>query len=239
MNAKADEYVAVFGITQEGETIADCSRKMAARVKEFTEALKALGIGDDDLFLDFVAQTKLYGFEMTGEIAREQLVGFELKKNLSVHFSDRDRLEDLVVAAARSEIHDLIKVDYIVKDADRIREMLMKEASRVIKRKSARYEELLGIKLQPPAQIYAERHATHYPSDLYDSYTAAETERISVPPGWDRSEIHHARKIQTHFFHGLDGNGFDHVINPIILEPVVQFTLYLKVKYEVEQSRAH
>jgi hypothetical protein len=26
------------------------------------------------------------------------------------------------------------------------------------------------------------------------------------------------------------------VINPVVIEPVVQFTLYLRVKYEVEQS---
>jgi hypothetical protein len=28
------------------------------------------------------------------------------------------------------------------------------------------------------------------------------------------------------------------VINPVMLEPVVQFTLYLKVKYEVQQIKA-
>ena len=28
------------------------------------------------------------------------------------------------------------------------------------------------------------------------------------------------------------------MINPVIIEPVVQFTLYLKVKYEVEQIKA-
>jgi hypothetical protein len=28
------------------------------------------------------------------------------------------------------------------------------------------------------------------------------------------------------------------VINPVVIEPVVQFTLYLKVKYEVERAKA-
>ena len=35
------------------------------------------------------------------------------------------------------------------------------------------------------------------------------------------------------FFNALDGNGFDKVVNPVVIEPVVQFTLYLKVKYDV------
>ena len=39
-------------------------------------------------------------------------------------------------------------------------------------------------------------------------------------------------------FNGLDGDGFDQVINPVVIEPVVQFTLYLKVKYEVEQMKS-
>ena len=39
-------------------------------------------------------------------------------------------------------------------------------------------------------------------------------------------------------FNGLSGDGFDQVINPVVLEPVVQFTLHLKVKYEVEQIKA-
>ncbi|MBC8063533.1 MAG: hypothetical protein H7Y17_01785, partial [Chlorobia bacterium] len=29
----------------------------------------------------------------------------------------------------------------------------------------------------------------------------------------------------------LDAKSFDHVLNSVVVEPVVQFTLYLKVKY--------
>ena len=47
MNVKADEYVVVFGIAQEGETLAECSGKMDATVKAFAADLKPLGIGGD------------------------------------------------------------------------------------------------------------------------------------------------------------------------------------------------
>jgi uncharacterized protein YggE len=238
MNVKADEYVAVFGIAQEGETVADCSRKMEAVVREFTEALKALGIVEDDLFLDFVTQVKVYGFEVTGDIAREKLVGFELKKNLAIHYKDRALVDKLVVAAARSKIDDLIKVDYVVKDVEAIHDRLMDEASKVVKRKMARYENLLGIKLQPPAQVFAEKHGAFYPSGMYDSYTAAESEEIGTAMIRQKYTVQSARKGRTMVFNGLDGNGFDAVINPVIIEPVVQFTLHLKVKYEVEQIKA-
>ncbi len=238
MNVKADEYVAVFGISEEGENVAECGRKVAATVKGFSDDLKDLGVGGDRVFVDFVAQNKIYGFEIAGDLAREKLVGFELKKNVSIHYHDRDLLDKLVVAAARSQIFDLIKVDYVVHDINAVQDKLMDEAARIIKQKSARYERLLGIKLQPPAQIYAERPAIHYPTRMYDSYTAQESEQVNA--GYDRQKIitQAARKGRTFFYNGLDGDGFDAVINPVVIEPVVQFTLYLKVKYEVEPVKA-
>jgi hypothetical protein len=48
--------------------------------------------------------------------------------------------------------------------------------------------------------------------------------------------VQRARKSRTFFFNPLNADGFDAVINPIVIEPVVQFTLYLRVKYEVEQG---
>jgi uncharacterized protein YggE len=238
MNVKAEEYVAAFAIKEEAETVAECSRKMEATVGELTGALKELGIGEDDLFLDFVAQTQLYGYEVAEDVAREKLVGFELKKNLSVHFRDKALLDKLVVAAARSKVYDLIKVDYVVEDSEGIQGKLMEEASRVVKRKAARYEELLGIELGPARQVYAERPAVHYPGELYDSYTAAESSEVVAPPDSRRFAIQAARKSRTFYYNGLDGDGFDSVINPVVIEPPVQFTLYLKVRYATEPRKA-
>jgi uncharacterized protein YggE len=238
MNVKADEFVAVFGLSQEGETVAECNLKMAAVVEEFTGALLAMKIAEEDLDLDFVTQTKIYGFEVAGDLAKEKLVGFELKKNLSIHYRDRSLIDQLVVTAARFQIYDLIKVDYIVKDVNLMQDKLMSAATKVIEQKAARYNKLLGIKLVPPAQVFAEIPAVYYPTEMYDSYTAVETEQIDGPPDRQRFTVQRARKGTTFVFNGLSGDGFDQVINPVVIEPVVQFTLYLKVKYEVEQIKA-
>jgi len=237
MNVKADLYVAIFSITQEGANVLDCSQKMDGAIKVFSDELKLLGIGPADLFVDLVVQNKVYGYEVSGEIAREKLTGFELKKNVSVHYRSRELLDRLMLAAAKAQIFDLVKVDYIVKDTDRIQERLMDEAARIIKRKVNRYERLLGIKLAAPAQVYAERPAIHYPTDLYDSYTAYESENIDASLR-QRLTTRSARKSRSFFFSGLDGSGFDQVINPLVVEPVVQFTLYLKLRYETDQTKA-
>jgi hypothetical protein len=48
----------------------------------------------------------------------------------------------LVIAASHSNIFDLIKVDYLVKDTNNIQNKLREEAARVIKDKVGRYEQL-------------------------------------------------------------------------------------------------
>ena len=237
MNVPADEYVAVFGIVQEGETVAECGRKTEAAIKQFGDELKTLGVADEARFVDFVAQNKVYDYEINGDVAREKLVGFELKKNVSIHYKDKSLLEKLVVAASHAQVFDLIKVDYIVLQTERIQERLMEEAGRVVKRKASRYEKLLDVKLVP-TQVYAEKPATYFPTAMYDSFSAFEAEQIGSAPRRDRLTTQTARKSRTFFYNGLDADGFDAVVNPVLLEPVVQFTLYLKVKYEVKPPKA-
>jgi uncharacterized protein YggE len=207
---------------------------MDAIVSEFSGQLKQLGITSDDVFVDFAAQNKIYGFQVTGTIAKERLVGFELKKNVAIHYKDKLLLDKLVIAASKSKIFDLIKVDYVVRDAPAIQGKLMDDAAQVIKQKAAMYEKLLGIKLQPPVQVYAEKPSIYFPTEMYDSYAASESEEMSSDSDRQKYTIQGARKSRTFFFNGLNADGFDHVTNPIVIEPVVQFTLYLKVKYEIE-----
>lgn len=233
MNVKADEYVAVFGISHEGATVQEAGEKMSANIAEFTKALKVLHVRDSDIYVDFITQPKIYGYELTESSAKEKLAGFELKKTVSIHYSDRDLIDKLVVAAANAQIYDLIKVDYVVKDIGAVQDKLRTEAAAVVKQKLASYEKLLGIKAIPSIEVYADRTATYYPTQMYDAYTAAESESLTRPPNLAKYTVLRARKGQTLFFNALDGNGFDKIINPVVIEPVVQFTLYLKVKYDV------
>src|SRR5262249_22062771 len=71
INAKADEYVAVFGLSQEGATLADCNSKMDSQLKEFTAGLEGLGVNRNDVFVDFIAQNKIYDYGTSGSTARE------------------------------------------------------------------------------------------------------------------------------------------------------------------------
>lgn len=237
MNVKADEFVATFGVAEEAETVEGCQAKMGATIAAFTASLKTLGVGPEAIFVDFTAQTKVYAYKVDGSIAREELAGFELKKTVSVRYRDKAMIDRLALAASKANIHDLVKVDYVVTDLAPIQERLAEAAAVVIKSKAARHERLLGINLRASPQVHAERSSASFPTERYDSYIAGESDGISGGPDRSRFAIQSLRKSRTFYFNPLDADGFDRVIDPVVLEPVVQFTLYLKLRYEIETRR--
>lgn len=231
-NVKADQYVAVFGISLDGQTLEECNQKVSAMIDAFGKELKAIGVSLKDIDVDYVAQNRVYGFDLANDVAKEKVVGFELKKNVSVRFKDRAFIDKLLEAAAKVQIFDLIKVDYIVNDLDAVRDKLMEAASAVIKKKAANHAKLIGIPVGKPVQVYAEKYASYYPSDMYDSYVAAESEDASQFFYRQRYTVLGARKARTFYYNALNAKSFDRVLNPVVTEPVVQVTLYLKVKYD-------
>lgn len=232
MNVKADEMVAVFAIAEEAPTVAECGLKVEARVAKVKEAFARLGVPEKDVYVDFIVQNRIYGFEVTGDLAREKLTGYELKKNVSVRCGTRALMERCIEAASGVEVFDLVKVDYVVKNIGAIQSRLMEEASKVIRRKSGDHARLLGVSLRPAPQVLAERHRAYYPTEMYDSYVAQESEDVSTSYYRQNRVVQSARKPRTFYYNPLDGGGFDAVVNPVVLEPVVQFALYLKVRAE-------
>ncbi len=71
MNVRADEYVAVFAVSEEGESVAEAAQKMAATLKGFTDELRGMGFPGENVFVDLIAQNKIYGFEVSGDLARK------------------------------------------------------------------------------------------------------------------------------------------------------------------------
>jgi len=231
INVKADEHVAVFGLSQEGSTIQDCIRKLSPRLDSFIGELNNIGIKAEDVMIDHTTQNRTYDYQISGNVANEKATGYVVKKTVSVHFKEKEWMDKVMAAAARSNVYDLIKVDYLVNDTAAIREKLFAEGTRIIKEKAGRYDKLLGLKFRTQIQISQETYNTIYPSDSYDSYVAFESGRVSESALSDRNRVKEARKDETFFFNTEDAGGFDNVINPVVTEPVIQFSMYLQIKY--------
>lgn len=230
LNAPPDEYVAVFGAAQEGAEANQSNTKVNALMENFISAAGRLGVKREDIYVDFITQNRIYNFvpEGAGTI-REKLTGFETKKTIAIRYRDQALLEKLLAAAAQASIFDLIKVDYVVKDMAAIRARLFDQASQIIRQKEDNYNRLLNLKLKRTA-VSTELYETNYPGELYRRYTAFESGSVDSNYS-SSSRVIRERKSSSAFLDPLDSSMFDAVINPLGVEPMVQCTLYLKVRY--------
>lgn len=223
LNVKPDAFVAVFGVAQEGPNAAESNRKVDKLVTDLLTSAGAIGIRREDIHVDFITQNPVYDYAVSGRTSREALTGFQTKKTVALRYADRAVFERLVASAAQLGIYDLIKVDYVVSDMGGARLKMFEEATRIVNRKIAGYNSLLGIALRTKS-VAEERYASYAPGDLYKTYTAYEAGEASTSRVVDR------RKSSTSYYDPLTNEAFDAVINPAGIEPLVQLTLFLKVR---------
>ena len=135
MNVVANNYVAVFNSIQIGETMDSTNLMMNNRISEFKRELKKIGIEDVDVKIDMVSFVPRYEYQEENKLFsktfNELPAGFEMQKNISVHYTNATKLDEIITAASNVEIYDLIKVDYfpnnIQKDIDSLRMECLQE----------------------------------------------------------------------------------------------------------------
>ena len=230
-NLKPDAFVAVFGINEEDLGAAASNQKVNTKATELARRLSAFGIGSDDIFVDFITQNRVYDYSVEGNRAIENLTGFETKKTIAVRYKRRELFERIVTAAAGLQIFDLIKVDYIVSDFDTVRRRLFEQAVKIIKSKEENYIKSFGVTLNP-AGLANEKYDAFYPSDTYERYQAYETgDAYSYSYRTGSSKVV-KRKSYTFYYEPFDASRFDTVLEPLGIEPCVQFSLYLRMQYD-------
>jgi uncharacterized protein YggE len=234
-NLKPDAFVVVFGVNEEAPTPNESNDKVDAKIAEFSRRTETLGVTSKDVFVDFITQNRIYDFTVSGSQATENATGFGTKKTVAVRYRKRELLEPIIHAAADTKIYDLIKVDYIVSDFDRIREQLFEAAARVIKSKEARYAKSFGVALNPIG-LSSEKYDVSYPSENYQRYQAFETGDAYASVGSSSSKIIQ-RKNFTFFYDPFEASRFDDVLKPLGIEPAVQFTLYLRMQYDEHKKK--
>jgi uncharacterized protein YggE len=229
-NVPADEYLATFSISAEGKTLAEARSRLQSQIDLFRKAMGSLQGIDKASHVDFVSQNRVYGFQDAGgNVVREVLEGFEIKSNVILRYRSSKVLDSILSSAASAEVFDLVKVDYIVKDSAKIQALLIDEASKVIKRRANEIQKLFGLEPLRLNQVLPPQFSVYYPNDLYDSYVAQESEAmIGYRPN---QAVQTARKPRSFYYRGLDARDFDVVLGNAHLEPMVQFTVYVRVKY--------
>lgn len=232
-NVQADEYVAIFSLIQNGTTLASCGNLMQERIDRFFNALKPLGVEEKDFYVDFISQVPTFEMEIQKKLFSQKSVevptGFELRKNIHVRFKKSGYLDKIMVSAAESEIYDLVRMDYVVAESEKIYEMLRNECIEILKKKQEAYKRL-GVNYTAHYQTVAENITAIYPDECYRIYN---TFGMTSYPGGKIKEV--ARNT-TSFYDKPDYKGYDKVINPSITEPAVQFIYSLSMKYSLKKQ---
>jgi uncharacterized protein YggE len=236
MNVKASSYVVLLGVSQAAETIDSCQRIINDRINSFISLLIKSGIKKEEIFVDFVSQVPVFEYavekKMFSKKYNEIPSGFELKKNIHISYKKNETLDEIVTTAAKSEIYDIIKVDYVVSNMKAVYDSLRDASINLLNDKVEDYKKV-GIKFNPKFQVMGEDVQSIYPIERYRSYTAYNNSSLQAlkKSGVSSTSISYQPKQATLYYDKLPYNNYDIVINPNVIEPVAQFTYNLRVRY--------
>ncbi len=234
-NVKADNYVAIFNITQVGETTTEVNELLNKRVNAVLSQISDKP--DIETYIDMVSFVPVYEFEVEKKIFSKKTyneipVGFELKKNLNVKYKNPDFLNELISICTNAEVYDLIRVDYFSNKLEQIKSDLMKKANTILSEKITNYQGILGTDLNTYEKQVADGYRIVYPVEMYKSYQAYSSSSLNLKKS---ANINQTDKYTTLYYQPIIDKEFDFVINPTILEPVIQ--VMYEIKYKVNREK--
>jgi uncharacterized protein YggE len=235
-NQKASAYTAIFSVTQAGKTAEETNTLLNARLDGFLADLKNLGIPAADLYVDMVNFLPKYEYDVSKKLFSKKTYteipkGFEMQKNVHIRYTNPALLERIVTAAARQEIYDIVKVDYFVEDSEATYSQLREAAFKYLQTIENQYKSI-GIRLDSAYRVSAENAWVAYPINRYESYQAFSSQRLDFE---ENSKVNSADKLTSRFYNAVPANDYDIVINPEILEPAVQFSYNLVVRFTLPE----
>jgi uncharacterized protein YggE len=237
MNISASSYVVIIGLSQVGENAEMCNQLMNQRINGFMERLVTLGIKKNDVNIDFISQVPVYEYEtekkLFSKTYQEVPAGFYLNKNIHVAYQKSETFEQILSEAAKFEIYDFIKVEYIIDNMENSYDSLRTNAINIINKKVQSFKKL-GLTFNPRFHIVAEDYASSYPPERYQKYTAFSSPSLqNVKRG---STVNQINKQETSYFEKMPYEKFDLVINPQVIAPLPQLMYSLKVKYVLKRQ---
>ena len=240
MNQTADKYKIILGVSEEALTPKQSIEGINQRINGFIKKISSLGIKENNVFIDFISQTKICDYDVNSNqnTVTQKNKGFETKKNIIITVDKYALIEKIIYEASDFKIYDVIKVDYMNTDIDKIQENLLKEAYSVLDKKKDNYfnlfkKEIIGSPTANSGFSYI------FPKSQYQNYSAFESSDVSYMSNrYDVSYIRkEERKAKTYYYEGTDYSGFDKVINESKPEVRIQYILSLTVKYDLKKNK--
>lgn len=235
-NIKADTYVAIFSVTQTGKNPEEVNELIDKRISNSITEIKAK-IGTE-IYVDMISFVPVYEFEVEKKIFskknyNEVPKGFELKKNIHIKYSNPNLLNDFIRSLSKEEIYDLVRVDYFSSNLEYIKKELMNKAKLIIQDKIKNYETILGQTFTTNEKRVADGYKVVFPLEMYKSYEAYNSTSLNLKKS---ANVNQADKSTTLYYQPVIDKEFDFVINPTILEPVIQVLYEIKMTVNREKK---
>lgn len=230
VNLKADTYVAVFNLVQVGKTTSEVNELIDKRIDAVQNKIK--GKTNVTMFVDMLTFVPVYEFEVekktfSRKTYNEIPAGFEVKKNIHVEYKDPNFLNELISVCSENEIYDLVKVDYFSSGLENAKKELMNKAKLILKEKQKNYEELLGTNFTDWNKQLSDGYVVKYPTEMYQSYQVYSSSSLNLSK---KANVNYSEKSTTLYYQPIMDKEFDFVINPKIVEPVIQVMYEIKFK---------
>lgn len=231
-NVKASTYTAVFNVSQIGKTADSTNQLMNDRINSIKRELKEKGIFEKDIAIDVISFVPVYEVEVTKKLFSKTYTevpkGFELQQNIHIQFTKTQQFESILTACAKNEIYNLVKVDYFIENIAEVYKTLQTKLLAIIADKKEYYN-ILGFDLKEYDAVMADQKYCYFPKDFYQNYQAYNS--ISFQALKQDKGVTEARKQTSYYYQPLSYEKYDVVINPSILEPVVQIGMEIKLHF--------
>jgi len=231
-NVKATNYTAIFNVSQIGETAETTNSLLNDRIANIKSELSLIGILEKDIAIDVISFVPVYEVEVTKKLFSKTYTevpkGFELQQNIHIQFTKSQQFEKILTACAKNEIYNLVKVDYFIENITEVYKNLQTKLLNLISDKKEYYN-LLGFKLDNYNVVMADQKYCYFPKDFYQNYQAFNS--ISFQALKQDKGVTEAKKQTSYYYQPLSYENYDIVINPSILEPVVQIGMEIKLHF--------
>lgn len=228
-NVKADVYTAIFSTTQTGKTTKEVNELIDQRITQSLNEIKLKkGV---ETFVDMISFVPVYEYEAEKKVFNRKTynevpAGFEVKKNIHIKYTDSNQLNEFISILSNNEIYDLVKVDYFSNTLETVKKEMMNKAKLLIQEKIKNYEVLLGETFTNAEKRITDDYLVNFPIEMYKSYEAYNSSSLSLKK---TANINQLNKSVTLYYQPVLNKEFDFVINPAVLEPVIQIQYEVKI----------
>lgn len=239
LNVVPNQYVAMFNVLQIGPTQVEAERLMRERLATFSRGLRTAGFDTATFRLDVISLVPRYETQADNRLFSKRYnevpAGFELQKTISIPYAQAARLNAILAVAGQAEIYDLVKVDCTVPDVQKAQDELRTACLAAFRDKERAFI-AAGFRLDTLRKTFAESSASVYPTSRYSRYQAAsrpsfEALRRGLLGMGKTANIAQAEQNTVYYYAPQAYDQYDVVLNPVVTQPVVQFSYSFAARY--------